>query len=113
MSELILFLLKLVFYPVLGWGLVLCTVMLFRHLRTCNNLHVSSPCRAKLVTGVVLVIAIWFMCGGLPDTISIANVPSVITFLCYVTALFVGGRDLWQRRESIATWVKTQFTIEP
>lgn len=112
MSELVLFLLKLLLYPVLGYGLVVCAAMLYSHLRGCDCLKVATPCRARLVTALVMVIAVCFMAGGLPDTISTANIPSVITFFCYATALFVGGRDLWTRRDEIAGWVKTRFTVE-
>lgn len=113
MEGFVLFVLKLVFYPVLGCGLVLCTAMLYKRLRTGNCLKASTPCKARLATGIIAAIALWFMAKGMPDTVSLSNFASVITFLLYAAALFVGGRDLYQRREAIRSWFVNQFSVEP
>lgn len=111
MAGMIQFVLALAFYPVIGLGLVIGTAQFYNWLRTLRCTDKLTPCRAKLVTGVLVAVAVWLMSGGFPMTVSLTSVGSLLTLALYAATLYLGGNAVYDKREAIRAWVESQFRV--
>jgi hypothetical protein len=107
MEQLVLFLLKLVAYPVLFIGLAVCLAALYNWLRKCSCINVATPCKAHLITGAVAVIALWCMKGGVPEHLT--SLGDWLALAAFGACIYAGGRWVYQRRHQLLGWVKDTF----
>ncbi len=109
MEAFVLFLLKLVVYPSIVVGLAVLAARLYKFLRETPCLKVTTACKARVITGVVAGIALCSMSRGWPERVD--SVSNTLTFACYIACVWVGGSQLWARREEVTGWLKSRFDI--
>jgi hypothetical protein len=109
MEQVVSFLLKLTFYPVLFIGAWLSIGALYNWLRTCSCIK-TTPCKAHLIVGIIAAVAVWFMAPGIPATLT--SLPDWLALAGYGVCVFVGGRWVWRHRDNLLGWVKTTFECE-
>lgn len=110
MQQFVLFVFALILYPVLFIGMVVWMSALYKWLRACSCLSVASPCRARLITIAVAVVAVILMAPGVPNALT--SVWHWLALAAYGAGMYAGIRWLYERRESIKSWVRTTFELE-